>query len=368
MTEVLFSPLQLRTLRVRNRAWMSPMCQHSAEDGLPNNWHLVHLGSRAVGGAGLVMTESTSVRADGRISPHDVGMWSDEHVNAWQPITRFVREQGAVAACQLSHAGRKASTWRPWEGRGALPLEAGGWSVVGPAASPYPGLHEPTPLDRADLDALTQSFTAAAVRALAAGFQVVELHAAHGYLLHQFLSPLSNAREDSYGGDLEGRMRYPLEVVGAVRDAWPEELPLFVRISATDWVEGGWTVDDSVIFAGRLRALGVDLVDVSSGGNVPDAVITVGPGYQVPFAARVRREADVPTAAVGLITTHEQAEEVLRRGDADAIMIGRAHLEDPYWVKHASAISSPGAVPILQYDRPDLRGSTTSATMASPGT
>jgi 2,4-dienoyl-CoA reductase-like NADH-dependent reductase (Old Yellow Enzyme family) len=351
----LFEPFLLRGVTARNRAWVSPMCQHSARDGQPTDWHLVHLGSRAVGGAGLVMAESTSVRADGRISPFDAGIWSDEHIGAWRRITSFVREQGALAAVQISHAGRKASTHRPWEGRGSLQATEGGWPTVGPTGEPFGDYVRPRALATDELDQIVRCFGRAASRASVAGFEVLEVHAAHGYLLHQFLSPLSNDRTDDYGGSFENRIRLTVRAVDEVRRCWPEHLPLFVRVSATDWVEGGWNIDDTVGLAHVLKDHGVDLIDVSTGGNVAQAQIPVGPGYQVPFAAKVKHAANIATAAVGLVSDAHHAQSILAAGAADAIMIGRAHLDDPYWARKAAQTLQAAEIRIPQYDRPDLR-------------
>jgi 2,4-dienoyl-CoA reductase-like NADH-dependent reductase (Old Yellow Enzyme family) len=337
LMSVLFSPLKLRGVTFRNRVFVSPMCQYSSRDGLPTDWHLVHLGSRAVGGAGLVMVEATSVSPEGRISPDDSGMWSDEHVRAFARITAFIRERGAVPGVQLSHAGRKASTAVPWRGEGPVAPGEGGWRPVAPSPLAFgPGYPVPREMTRADIDALKRDFAAAAGRAAAAGFEVVELHMAHGYLLHEFLSPIANRRSDAYGGTLENRMRLPLEVAGEVRVAWPGHLPLFVRISATDWVDGGWDLPDTIGFARRLKETGVDLVDCSSGGIAPGPKIPVGPGYQVPFAAAVRSEAGVATGAVGMITQPAQAEEIVATGNADAVLLAREMLRDPYWPVHAA--------------------------------
>jgi 2,4-dienoyl-CoA reductase-like NADH-dependent reductase (Old Yellow Enzyme family) len=331
----LFTPFVQRSLTLRNRIAVSPMCQYSASDGMPDDWHLVHLGSRAVGGAALVIAEATGVSAEGRISAQDVGLWNDAQRDAWRPIARFIEAQGAVAGVQLAHAGRKASSKRPWDGGGAL--EEGGWTTVAPSAIPFDaGWHTPVALDEAGLRKVVEDFRAAAQRALDAGFRLVEIHAAHGYLLHQFLSPLSNRREDAYGGSFENRARLLREVVAAVREVWPAELPLWVRLSATDWHEGGWDVEQSVRLVRELPALGVDLIDVSSGGLVPHVKIPVGPGYQVPFAARIRREAGIATAAVGLITEPEQAERIVAQGDADMVLIARESLRDPYFPRRAA--------------------------------
>jgi 2,4-dienoyl-CoA reductase-like NADH-dependent reductase (Old Yellow Enzyme family) len=335
----LFRPLQLRGVTLRNRVAMAPMCQYSAgPDGLPTDWHRIHLGARAVGGVGLVLTEATAVLPEGRISPQDTGLWSDAHVEAWRPITTFIAGQGAVPAVQLAHAGVKASSYRPWSPqRGGVPDAEGGWTPVGPGAEPFaPSYRLPTALDEAGIDAVIEAFATAARRALAAGFAAVELHAAHGYLLHEFLSPLSNHRTDQYGGDLAGRMRLPLAVARAVRAAVGAEVPVLARISTTDWVTGGWTVPDSVLLAGELAAAGVDLIDCSSAGVVPSAPIPFGPGYLVPMAARIRRESGVPTGAVGLITEPEQAEEIVASGQADLVLLGRELLRDPYWPRRAA--------------------------------
>lgn len=351
----LFEPLTLRGATARNRVWVAPMCQYSATDGMPEDWHLVHLGARAVGGAGVVLTEATAVSPEGRISPHDVGIWTDEQAAAWARIVSFVQAQGALAGVQLAHAGRKGSSHRPWEGPGAVPVEAGGWVPVGPSALAFPGLADPVALDDEGIAKVRADFVAATRRALAAGFDVVEVHAAHGYLLHEFLSPLSNSRTDGYGGDLAGRMRLVLEVVEDVRAAWPQDKPLLLRISASDWTEGGWTPEDSVVLAKEAAARGVDLVDCSSGGNVLTP-IPVGPGYQVPFAAAVRSGAGVPTGAVGLITDAHQAEQVLAEGSADVVLLARELLRDPHWPLHA-AIELGDDVPWPpQYDRARPRG------------
>lgn len=334
----LFSPMKLRDLTLRNRIFVSPMCQYSAEDGLVNDWHLVHLGSRAVGGAGLVMCEASGVCPEGRISPHDAGIWTTQHAEAWARITRFIREQGAVPAMQLAHAGRKASTHSPWRGHGAVPETQGGWPVVGPSAVPFNDKYpQPREMSKADLDKCLEDFVFATELSLQAGFEVVEVHAAHGYLLHEFLSPHSNTRSDEYGGSPENRMRFPLAVCEAVRKAWPQHLPVFVRISATDWKDGGWDVAQSVEFAKRAKALGIDLIDVSSGGNVPDQQIVLGPGYQVPFSSAIRNQAGIATTAVGLISDAVQAEQIVAHGHADSVSLARALLRDPYWPLHAAA-------------------------------
>jgi 2,4-dienoyl-CoA reductase-like NADH-dependent reductase (Old Yellow Enzyme family) len=337
---MLFEPLTFRTVTLRNRVGVSPMCQYSSDDGHATDWHLVHLGSFAVGGAGLVMTEATAVLPEGRISPEDLGIYHDAHVPVLRRIAAFVEAQGAVPGMQLAHAGRKASTYRPWaDGHGRVPIEEGGWeNVVAPSALPFSDDYpEPRALDEGGMQRVVDGFVAAAERALLAGFRLLEVHAAHGYLLHEFLSPLSNRREDAYGGSFAHRARFPLRVVEAVRAAWPEELPLFVRISATDWAEGDWDADQSVEFAKLLRERGVDLVDCSSGGLVPGVKIPVEPGYQVPFAERVRREAEIPTAAIGLITEARQAEAIVAGGRADMVFLAREHLRQPHWALLAAS-------------------------------
>lgn len=334
----LFSPLRIRGVEFRNRVGVSPMCQYSSMDGFADDWHFVHLGSRAVGGAGAVIAEATAVTPEGRISPQDLGIWSDAHVEGLARCVRFVEEHGAVAGVQLAHAGRKASTAPPWVGNRVVPPEEGGWlPVYAPSPIPFsPKSPIPGALDRAGIDAVVRAFAEGARRAREAGFRLVELHAAHGYLLHEFLSPLSNQRTDEYGGSFEGRTRIVRETVNAVRAVWPDDLPLFVRFSATDWVPGGWDVEQSVELARILRPLGVDLVDCSSGGLVPGAKIPVGPGYQAEFAERIRREAGIATAAVGLITDPEQADRIVREGTAEMVLLARQLLRDPYWPLHAA--------------------------------
>ena len=335
----LLSPLKIRGVTFRNRIAMSPMCQYSAHDGFANDWHLVHLGSRASGGVALVMVEATAVTADGRITPGDLGIWKDDHIEPLTRIARFVHSQGAVAGIQLAHAGRKASCELPWKGgEGLLTPEEGGWPVVGPSAIPFAETSPvPRPLDEAEIDAIVTAFETGARRALTAGFKVIEIHAAHGYLLHEFLSPISNHRNDRYGGSLENRMRFLLQVVERLRGLMPEEMPLFVRISASDWTEGGWDLEQSVELAIRLKGLGVDLIDVSSGGTVPYARIPVAKGYQVPFARRIREGADIRTGAVGLITEPHFANEIVTGGDANLVFIAREMLREPYWASKAQA-------------------------------
>jgi 2,4-dienoyl-CoA reductase-like NADH-dependent reductase (Old Yellow Enzyme family) len=329
------------------------MCQYSSDDGFASDWHLVHLGSRAIGGAAAVITEASAVLPEGRISPDDLGIWKDEHVPMLERIFRFIEAHGAVPGMQLAHAGRKASTAAPFKGGKPLAADAGGWSpIVGPSAIPFAdGYQTPASLDRAGIDGVIEAFAAAAGRLLAAGGRIAEIHAAHGYLAHEFLSPLSNTRTDEYGGSFENRVRFVSEIVTAVRRVWPERLPLMVRLSATDWTPGGWTLEDSIALASKLGPLGVDAIDCSSGGNIAGASIPLGPGYQVPFAERIRREAGIPTAGVGLITSAEQADHMLRTGQADLIVLARVLLRDPYWPLHAArALGVPPDVP-PQYRR-----------------
>jgi 2,4-dienoyl-CoA reductase-like NADH-dependent reductase (Old Yellow Enzyme family) len=333
---LLFQPLTLRGATFRNRAWVSSMCQYSSTDGFPSDWHLVHLGSLARGGAGLVMTEATAVTAEGRISPQDAGIWNDEQAAAYERIVAFIKGQGAVPGIQLAHAGRKASTQRPWDGSGSVSLADGGWLSVAPSAVAFGNYAAPRALSLEEIEDVVRAFSAAATRALAAGFEVAEIHAAHGYLIHQFLSPLSNLRDDAYGGDFGGRTRLLIEVVEAVRAVWPADKPLFVRFSATDWVEGGWTPEETVDLSKLVADLGVDLIDVSSGGLDPRQQIPVGPGYHVPFARQVREGSGLPVATVGLITEPTQAEQVLADESADAVLLGRAMLRNPNWPQTAA--------------------------------
>ena len=349
----LFDPLTLRGITLRNRIAVSPMCEYSSTGGFPTDWHLVHLGSRAVGGAGLVLTEAAAVTAEGRISPQDLGIYGDQHIEPLRRITRFIDEQGAVAGIQLAHAGRKASTARPWEGKAAVSLEDGGWRpVVGPSAMAFDdGYVLPEPLSVDAISQVVQSFAQAAKRAADAGFRVAELHAAHGYLLHEFLSPLSNLRTDQYGGSFENRTRILSETVEAVRSVWPERFPLFVRISATDWTEGGWDIEQSVELTRVLKPLGVDLIDTSTGGNVPHAKIPVGPGYQVQFAEQIKRGTGVLTGAVGLITDPQQADGIIRKGQADLVLLARELLRDPYWPRRAAKELGAEIAAPVQYGR-----------------
>jgi 2,4-dienoyl-CoA reductase-like NADH-dependent reductase (Old Yellow Enzyme family) len=335
---MLFTPLTLRGVALRNRIMVSPMCQYSCEDGYATDWHLVHLGSRAVGGAGLVMVEATAVEARGRISPQDMGIWKDDHLPALRRIASFVEGQGAAPGIQLAHAGRKASVMAPWKGGGTVEESAGGWTVVAPSAIPYgPGSPLPVALSREGIAGVVDAFVAGARRALDAGFKVVELHFAHGYLVHEFLSPLSNQRTDQYGGAFENRTRLAREITRAVRAGWPQSLPLLARISCSDWAQGGWDIDESVELARLLKSDGVDLVDCSSGGNIHSAKVDAGPGYLAPYAERVRREAGIPTASVGFITSAHQAEQIIRNGQADLVVLARQMLRDPYWPLHAAA-------------------------------
>jgi 2,4-dienoyl-CoA reductase-like NADH-dependent reductase (Old Yellow Enzyme family) len=336
----LFDPLTIRGVTLKHRIVVSPMCQYSSVDGLANDWHFVHLGALAVGGASLVFTEATAVTAEGRISPQDLGIWADHHIEPIARAVRFIADQGALPGIQLAHAGRKASTYRPWATeKGMVPEDEGGWTALAPSAIPYADNYPmPTALGEAGIGSVVAAFRDAAVRALTAGCQVVEIHAAHGYLLQEFLSPLSNQRTDRYGGSFDNRIRLLLEVVDAVRQVWPERLPLFVRISATDWADGGWTLDESVVLARRLSEHGVDLIDCSSGGNASAVRYPIGPGYQVPFSERVRRDANVPTGTVGLITEPTQADTIIRTGQADVVLLARELLRDPHWPLRAARV------------------------------
>lgn len=338
MKNNLFASLALRGITFKNRIFLSPMCQYSSEEGMPNFWHITHYGSRAVGGAACIIQEATAVLPEGRISPADLGMWDDAQVNAFRPLVQFIKENGAVPGIQLSHAGRKASTSIPWKGTGYVGAEQGGWPVVGPSALPFDS-KSPTPraLSEQEIQEVIAAFAKATERSLAAGYEVIELHAAHGYLLHQFLSPLSNQRTDRYGGSLENRMRLVLEVADAVRKVMPDHLPLFVRISATDWVEkGGWDVQQSVTLCSKLKEIGVDFIDVSTGGIAPGSKIVTGPGYQVPFADAIKQGVQIPVGTVGRITNAEQAEQIIANHQADAVVLGREMLRDPYWPLHAA--------------------------------
>lgn len=348
----LFSPLEVRGIVFRNRIAVSPMCQYSSEDGMATDWHLVHLGSRAVGGAALVIAEASAVEARGRISPADLGIWKDEHIPQLARITKFIRAEGAIAGIQLAHAGRKASVGVPWAGGAFLTGSAGGWQTVAPSPIPFRETDAPPhELSKPEIRGIVKAFAAAALRALTAGFELIEIHGAHGYLINEFLSPLSNHRKDEYGGSFENRVRFPLEVIEAIRGVWPDSLPLFIRISASDWVTGGWTLDDSVRFTSLLKSRGVDLVDCSSGGLVMNAKIELGPGYQVPFAETIRREAGIMTGAVGMITDARQADGIIRDGRADMVLLARQFLRDPYFPLHASRTLGVQMTPPVQYRR-----------------
>lgn len=353
MTDHLFTPLQLRDVQLRNRIAVSPMCQYSAQDGEADDWHLVHLGTRAVGGAGLVFTEAAAVAPEGRISPQDLGIWADRHVAMLARITGFIKAQGAVPGIQLAHAGRKASTKRPWDGTGPAGPESGGWApVLAPSAIPFDdGWQTPEALDLAGIARITEAFADATDRARVAGFEVIEIHAAHGYLISEFLSPIANQRTDAYGGSLENRARLLLEVVAAVRDRWPDHLPLMVRVSGSDFAPTGWSVDDTVALAWLLKDAGVDLLDCSGGGNVPKPDVQPGPGYQTPFAARVRAETGLATGAVGFIIDPAQADHIIRTGQADLVLLARELLRDPYWPLHAATALHKEAPWPLQYER-----------------
>ena len=348
----LFQPLTIRSIQIKNRIAVSPMCQYSSEDGFANDWHLVHLGSRAVGGAALIIAEATSVSPQGRITPHDLGIWKDQHVEFLKRITHFIQQQNAVAGIQLAHAGRKASHHRPWEGSAVLQQHEDAWKTEAPSAIPYKN-DEPTPheLSKEEIQNIVDDFKKAAIRAKEAGFQIIELHGAHGYLLHEFLSPLSNHRKDEYGGSFENRIRFVIEIIEAVRKVWSDDLPLFLRISATDWVEGGWTMEESVELSKIVKTKGVDLIDCSSGGNSPEQKIPVSPLYQIPFSERIKNEAGIMTGAVGLITTAQQAEEIISSQQADIIFLARQFLREPYFSLHAAKELGVDIVWPSQYDR-----------------
>ncbi|MDQ1087659.1 NADPH dehydrogenase NamA [Siphonobacter sp. SORGH_AS_1065] len=349
---LLFSPLTLKKITFRNRIVISPMCQYSSVDGFANDWHLVHLGSRAVGGAGLIIQEATAISPEARISREDLGIWKDEHIEKLQQITSFIRQQGAVAGIQLAHAGRKASVFRPWDGGGQVPETQGGWKPVAPSNIPFQEADvQPTALDKEGIQKVIADFKDAAARSFRAGYEVLEIHAAHGYLIHQFFSPLSNNRTDEYGGSFENRIRILLEILEAVQTVWPVELPVFVRVSATDWVENGWDVEQSVQLAKILKEKGVDIIDTSSGGLASYAKIQAGPNYQVPFSDQIKNQADVQTGAVGIITEAQQAEEILQKGQADLIFIARESLRDPYFPIHAAKVLGDEIKWPSQYER-----------------
>lgn len=348
----LFTPLRIKTVQFKNRIVVSPMCEYSSIDGFATDWHLVHLGSRAVGGAGLIITEATAVSPEGRISPHDLGIWKDEQLEKLKQITSFITSQGTVPGMQLAHAGRKASTNVPWEGRGKVAIEDGGWEVLAPSAIAFSDNYPmPVALDQKGIQKVINDFTLAANRALQAGFKVIEIHAAHGYLVHQFLSPLSNHRTDEFGGPFDNRIRLLLEIIAGVQTVWPNDLPLLVRISATDWADGGWNLEESVQLARILKTKGVDLIDVSTGGLVNYQQITVGPAYQLPFASRIRKETGILTGTVGMITTSSQAETILVNGDADMIIMARELLRDPYFPLRAAHELKDNITWPVQYER-----------------
>jgi 2,4-dienoyl-CoA reductase-like NADH-dependent reductase (Old Yellow Enzyme family) len=349
----LFSPIKIKSIEFKNRIVVSPMCEYSSEDGFASDWHLVHLGSRAVGGAALIITEATAVSPEGRISPQDLGIYKDEHIEKLKLITDFIHEHGSVAGVQLAHAGRKASHQRPWDGgKQIAPTELGGWETYGPSALAFSSSElPPIELDKAGIEKIKEDFKLAAERSLKAGFKVIELHGAHGYLIHEFLSPLSNKRTDEYGGSFENRIRFLLELIKSVQEVWPDDLPLFVRISATDWTEGGWTGDDSAALSKILKEEGVDLIDCSTGGNVAGAKIPVGPGYQAPFAEQVRKEADILTGAVGLITEALQADSIIQEGKADMVFLARELLRDPYFPLRAAHELKHDITWPVQYER-----------------
>lgn len=349
---LLFTPYKIRNLELKNRIVVSPMCQYSAKDGVPDDWHLVHLGSRAVGGAGLVFCEATGITPEGRISLGDLGIWNETQVQAFKKITDFIKAQNAVAGIQIAHAGRKASTKVPWQGHGGIQKSEGGWTPIAPSAISYSDKYiEPKELSKDEMDELLESFFRCTRNALKAGFQVIEIHMAHGYLLNEFLSPLSNHRTDEYGGSLENRMRFPLKVASGVREIWPKDLPVFVRISASDWIQGGWDIEDSIEFSKKLKEVGIDLVDCSSGGMSGEQKIKVGPGYQVHFSEGVKKNAKIATGAVGIITDAKQAEEILKKGQADLIFIAREFLRDAYWPLHAAKELGVDVSWPVQYER-----------------
>ena len=351
----LFEPFQIKSIELKNRIVVSPMCEYSSVDGFSNDWHLVHLGSRAVGGAGLIITEATAVSPEGRITPDDLGLWKDEHIEGLKRIVSFIESQGSIAGIQLAHAGRKASHSSPWKGSKMLTAGEGGWETV--AADTTPFRHTDTPsiaLDKEGIEKVKSDFKAAAVRALQAGFKVIEIHGAHGYLLHEFYSPLSNHRNDEYGGSFENRIRLLIEVADVIKEVWPGELPLFVRISASDWTKGGWTIEESIELAKILKNKNVDLIDCSSGGNIPNAKITVGPGYQVHFAEAIKKEAGILTGAVGFITQPEQAEEIVASGKADVVIMAREFLRNPYFPLHAAKALGADIQWPVQYERAKL--------------
>jgi len=332
----LFSPLKIRDIELKNRITVSPMCQYSSKNGFPTDWHLVHLGSYAVGGAGLILTEATAVSPEGRISPDDAGIWNDELANAYKRITAFIKSQNSIPGIQLAHAGRKASTYSPWKGAGEVKIENGGWLTLAPSSIPFAdNFPLPKEMNENDIKLVINQFADAAKRSVDAGFEVIELHFAHGYLVHEFLSPLSNKRTDQYGGNLQNRCRFAIELAKSVRIIIPDGTPLFARISSTDWVEGGWDIEQSIQLAVWLKEVGVELIDCSSGGNISNAKIPLGPGYQIPFAEKIKNQANILTGGVGLITKAEQAEQIINSAQADIVLLAREMLRDPYWALHA---------------------------------
>lgn len=358
MESKLFTPLRIRDLTFKNRILVSPMCQYSSRDGLANNWHLVHLGSRAVGGSALVISEATAVSPEGRISPGDLGIWSEKHALALMPVTDFIKSQNSIPGIQIAHAGRKASTASPLNGGGGpLSENEGGWQTLAPSAIPFDTNYPaPKEMNKNDIETVLQQFVQAATLSLKAGFEVAELHFAHGYLLHEFLSPLSNKRSDEFGGSLENRMRFPLMIAREVRNLWPGDKPVFVRISATDWAEGGWDIRQSVQFAQKLKEIGIDLIDCSSGAIIPHVKIPAGPGYQVPFSEAIKKETGILTGAVGMITDAEQAEDIIASGKADAVIIAREFLRNPYWPLHAASKLGAEIPWPVQYERAKFSG------------
>lgn len=349
---LLFQPIKIKSIEFKNRIVVSPMCEYSSIDGFANDWHLVHLGSRAVGGAGLIITEATAVSSEGRITHADLGIWKDEHISALKKITQFIEAHGAVPGIQLAHAGRKASHSKPWEGGGALTTESELWQTFAPSAIAYKqGEPLPNEMSKEDINKVIADFKAATIRAIEAGFKVIEIHAAHGYLINEFLSPLSNQRADKYGGSFNNRIKFLLEIIEAVREAWSDDYPLFVRISANEWVEGGWSIEDSVALSKILKTKGVDLIDCSSGGNSHEQKISAGPLYQVPFAERIKRECGILTGAVGIITTAEEAEQILVNQQADMILLARQFLSDPYFPLHAAKVLGAEVKWPVQYER-----------------
>lgn len=352
----LFSPLKIRELTLKNRIVVSPMCQYSAEDGVPNDWHLVHLGSRAVGGAAVVIAEATAVSPEGRISPNDLGIWNQDQVAAFKKITKFIKQQNSIAGIQIAHAGRKGSTPVPWAAQAPLDSKNGAWTPVAPSAIAFsPTYPNPKELTSTEINSIVEQFTVAAKNALEAGFELVEIHMAHGYLLNEFLSPLTNKRTDEYGGSIENRMRLPLIIAEKIRGLWPQKWPVLVRISATDWADGGWTLEDSIQFSKKLKGIGIDLMDCSSGGSIADAKIKTGPGYQVEFSHGIRQATGMLTGAVGMITSPEQAERILNEGQADIVLLARELLRDPYWPLHAAKALNADIEWPKQYDRAKIK-------------